>query len=248
MPVYFSHATSFCGAVWDPVRAAFGDIETVAFDQLGHGNAPKLETPVHWSQFGRHILDVTDPGGVGVGHSMGAAALAMAQIEDPDRFKALVLIEPVMFPGPYKREDRNQMSDTALRRRMQFESRSEAVEHFRGRGAFEGWDEAALEGYVRCGLVGEGPVTLACDPEVEADIYRGSRDHDTWERLGQIEIPVLVMSGEHSTTISPRMARDQADQFPRAGLEVVEGAGHFLPMEMPGLVAERVQRMVEAVN
>jgi pimeloyl-ACP methyl ester carboxylesterase len=60
--------------------------------------------------------------------------------------------------------------------------------------------------------------------------------------------PVLLMSGETSDTISPAFARSQAAQFRRAGLEVVPDVGHFLPMVDPGLVAERVQRLVETVQ
>jgi pimeloyl-ACP methyl ester carboxylesterase len=247
MTIYFSHATSFCGAVWDPVLADFGDVETMAWDQPGHGGGPDLRPPVDWRTFGEYALDVTRPGGIGVGHSMGAAALAMAQAADPGRFRALVLVEPVMFPGPHERRD-NAMSEVALRRRREFESRDEAASNFRGRGAFAGWDEGAFEGYIRCGLVGDGPVRLACDPEVEADIYRGSGAHDTWDRLGDIDVPVLLISGELSETIPPDLAHEQASRFPRAGVEVVPGAGHFLPMERPELVAKRVRRLLESVG
>lgn len=245
MTVYFSHATSFCGAVWDPVRALL-DFETVAWDQPGHGLGPELEPPIDWRDFGEHVLEVTDPRSIGVGHSMGAAALAMAQIEDPDRFLALVLIEPIMFPGPWERRE-NEMSERAERRRREFSSREAAADSFRGRGAFVGWDEGAFQGYIRCGLVGDGPVRLACDPAVEADIYRGSGAHDTWEHLDAIEIPVLIMSGADSDTISPDFARAQAERFQRAGVEVVPDAGHFLPMERPDLVADRVRRFVQTL-
>lgn len=244
MTVYFSHATSFCGAVWDPVRADLADIETHAWDHPGHGSGPAVEIPIHWSLYGEYVLEVTEPGGIGVGHSMGAAALAMAQAADPHRFRALVLIEPIVFPPPYRREE-SEMSERASRRRQGFATRVEAAENFRGKGAFVGWDEAAFAGYIRCGLVGDDPVRLACEPAVEADIYRASGDHDTWEKLGEIEIPVLLMSGEHSDTISPGFAREQADRFPRAGVEIVPDTGHFLPMERPDLVAERVRRLVE---
>lgn len=247
MTVFFSHATSFCGAVWDPVRAGLADIETRAWDHPGHGSGPAVELPIHWSRYGEYVLDVTEPGGIGVGHSMGAAALAMAQSADPHRFEALVLIEPIVFPPPYRREE-SEMSERALRRRLEFPTRAEAAENFRGKGPFMGWDEAAFDGYIRCGLIGDDPVRLACEPEVEADIYRASGDHDTWEKLPHIDIPVLVMSGEHSDTISPGFAREQADQFARAGLEIVPDTGHFLPMERPGIVADRVRRLVEVTE
>jgi pimeloyl-ACP methyl ester carboxylesterase len=244
MTVYFSHATSFCAGVWNPVRARLDDVKTMAWDHPGHGVGPPIELPVDWRRFGEEVLDVTQPGGIGVGHSMGAAALAMAQAADPDRFKALVLIEPIILPGPHRRT-KSAMSEIALKRKRTFASRDEALANFRSRTLFAGWDADAFAGYIQCGFVGDGEVSLACSPEVEADIYRGSTAHDTWDRVGDIDIPVLVMSGEHSDTITPELARRQTALFPRAGLEVVPGAGHFLPMEMPWLVADRVRRFVE---
>lgn len=244
MTVYLSHATSFCGAVWRPIQSRISELDPIAWDFPGHGNGPPIDTPIAWESFGEYVLEVTEPGGIGVGHSMGAAALAMAQIIDPSRFRALVLIEPVIYPGQYSRSE-NEMSERALRRRRDYETRSEAAESFRERGAFVGWDPEAFEGYIDCGLIGDGPVSLACDPEIEADIYRGSGAHDTWDRLHSIEIPVLLLYGADSETITPDLARRQQARFSRAGLESVEAAGHFLPMQLPALVADRVRRIAE---
>ena len=246
MTVYFAHATSFCGGVWEPVVRRIQGVESVTWDFAGHGRGPTLDLPVHWSRFGEQVLDETEPGGVGVGHSMGAAAMLMAQLADPDRFRFLVLIEPIVFPGPHGRQE-HLLSEVAARRRSLFESREEARENWASKGAFAGWDPEALDAYVRCGLVGDGPVHLACDPEHEADIYRASNDHNTWERLGAIEIPVLVLAGELSDTTPPEFISRQAAQFPHAGLEIVPDTGHFLPMERPDLIAERVARVVQAV-
>lgn len=246
MTVYFSHATSFCGAVWDPVRALLDDLDTVAWDHPGHGRARPLAPPVDWEVFGRHVLEVTEPGGVGVGHSMGAAALAMAQIARPGQFRALVLIEPIVFPGPYRREGRESMAARAERRKATFESREAAARHLRGKGIFAGWVDEAFAGYIEGGLIGDREVRLACPPEVEADIYRAWRGHDTWERLGSIDVPVLIMAGGGSDTMTPEFAREQAARFPRAGVEIVTGTSHFLPMERPDVVAGRVRRLVEA--
>jgi pimeloyl-ACP methyl ester carboxylesterase len=246
MTVYFAHATSFCGSVWVPVTSELSGIECVTWDFAGHGKGPVLDLPVDWQRFGSQVLEETEPGGIGVGHSMGAAALTMAQLTDPDRFRFLVLIEPIIFPGPHQRVD--YMMSAASKRKRMFESRSVARDNFASRGAFADWVPSAIDGYVECGLIGDGVVELACDPEVEADIYRVSNLNDTWEHLGEIDIPVLILAGEESDTTPPEFARRQAAQFPKAGLEIVPGAGHFLPMTHPELVATRIHRLVETFH
>lgn len=245
MTVYLAHATSFCAGVWRPVISRLEGTHCVAWDFPGHGGGPRLHPPFTWEVFGNHVLEMTKPGGVGVGHSMGAAAMVMAELADPGRFRFLLLIEPIIFPGPHRREE-HQLSVVASKRKESFPSREEARKNFASRSAFSGWHPEAIDGYVECGLVGEGPVELACDPRVEAEVYRGSREHSTWDRLGEIETPSLVLAGEGSDTITPDLARAQAERLGSAGVEIVGGTGHFLPMERPDLVADRVRRLVEA--
>ncbi|MGA7281430.1 MAG: hypothetical protein WBZ40_06560, partial [Acidimicrobiia bacterium] len=63
--------------------SSLGELESVVWDFAGHGAGPDIDLPVDWSVFGGQVLDETKPGGVGVGHSMGGAALVMAQLADP---------------------------------------------------------------------------------------------------------------------------------------------------------------------
>jgi lipase len=246
--VSFAHATGFCGSVWNPVIGRLIDTDCVTWDFAGHGSGPSLDTPVDWTLFGSQVLDETRPGGIGVGHSMGAAAMLMAQLSDPRRFGFLVLIEPIVFPGPHQRLDAHPLSAITLRRKRTFDSREDARQNFESKSPFNTWDAEALGGYVQCGMMGDGPVELACDPEVEADIYIASNDHDTFEMLGEIEIPVLLLSGSNSDTTPPQVIRQQAAQFKRAGVEIVPEAGHFLPMEKPDVIAERIQRLVKILG
>lgn len=247
MLVYLAHATSFCGSVWRPVIEALEGIDCVTWDFAGHGSGPGLEPPVTWEVFGEQVLSETKPGGIGVGHSMGGTALVMAQLADPGRFRSMVLIEPIILPGPHGRHD-HLLTEIAIKRKPVFESREVARENFAARRAFGEWHPSALDGYVECGLIGDGPVELACRPEVEADIYRASNAHETWERLGEVEVPVLILAGETSDTTSPELARRQAGRFSRAGMEIVPRSGHFLPMERPLLVADRVRRLAGALG
>lgn len=136
------------------------------------------------------------------------------------------------------------MADIALKRKSVFDSRDEARANFVDKEAFASWHPDALEGYLEGGWSGDGPIEIACRPEVEADVYRGSTDHATWELLPAIEIPVLLMYGAESDTIDEALARDQEAQFQRAGIDFVDQTGHFLPMERPDLVADRVNRLL----
>lgn len=245
MTVYLAHATSFCAGVWRPVIDELEGIHTITWDFPGHGSGPRLRPPFGWEVFAERVLEVTRPGGIGVGHSMGAAALTMAELADPGRFRFLLLIEPIIFPGPYRRRE-HELSTVAAKRKSSFPSRQTARENFATRAAFSEWHPDAINGYVDCGLVGEEVVKLACDADVEAEVYRGSGAHDTWEHLGQLRVPALVLCGARSDTISEDLARSQAERMGGAGVEIVPDAGHFLPMERPRLVADRIRRLVEA--
>ncbi len=224
---------------------ALEGIPCVAWDFAGHGSGPPLDPPVDWRTFADQVLAETEPGGVGVGHSMGSAAMVMAQLLDPGRFRFLVLVEPIILPGPYGPLE-HPVIEVAAKRRRRFESREAAREAFAAKEPFSRWHPGALDGYVECGLVGEGPVELACPPELEAEIFRASTNHDTWDRLGEIEVPVLVLAGDEGYPLPPELFRNQAARFPRAGVEIVPGVGHFFPMEKPDLVAERIRRVVAA--
>ena len=245
MTVYLAHATGFCGAVWDPVVAGLGHDDVVAWDFPGHGLGPDIKSSLTWKVFGDYVLEMTEPGGIGVGHSMGAAALLMAQIADPRRFRALVLVEPIVFPPPHQRVD-HPLAAIAVKRKREFPDREAAYANFAERTAFARWDPRALRGYVDCGFVGSGPVRLACDPEIEAEIYQMSNQHDTWDHLEEVTIPTVVLAGQDTDTIKPDLARAQAARM-GGGVEIVPDAGHFLPMERPELVAMRASRMIGAV-
>ena len=155
------------------------------------------------------------------------------------------MIEPILLPPPFARRDTS-VARAAEKRRHAFPSLQEARTHLRSKAPFASWDELAFEGYLRDGFrpVGDGTgVTLSCRPEDEAEIYRTAFAHGAWSRLGEIGVPTLVMAGALSDTHDETFIRELASRFPSAGFEIVAGVGHFLPMERPDLVADRVRRL-----
>lgn len=93
-------------------------------------------------------------------------------------------------------------------------------------------------------------MTLACKPAVEADHYFGLV---RWLHgaLGDLHVPATVIAGADSDTPMPGQAvpffKELAGHL--GGLEAFEavpGGTHFLPMEAPALVADRVTAAIEA--
>lgn len=68
-------------------------------------------------------------------------------------------------------------------------------------------------------------------------------DYDLIPPLRRVEVPTLVMHGEHDF-IPVELAELAAAAVPGAHLEVLSGLGHFACLEAPRLVADLVTRFV----
>lgn len=246
------HATGFCKEVWKPVVAELRSLghrqSVVLWDQPGHGHTRLREGNIDWWDAGHESFEVV--GGrprpvTGVGHSSGGAALAMAEISRPGTFEQLLLFEPIVFPPPYGPFE-SDLYHATLRRRDEFDSHRSAMKHLRTKPAFATWDERALSAYVEGGLErGEnGHWRWRCRPQVEADYYRSAGMHRAWERLGEIEAPVVLVAGEHSDTHGLDFLEAQAARFRQAEVEVVPGLGHLFPMEDPAKTARVIDHHV----
>jgi pimeloyl-ACP methyl ester carboxylesterase len=56
---------------------------------------------------------------------------------------------------------------------------------------------------------------------------------DAWERLAEIRVPTLVLSGDADRLIPPANSRRLAEAIPGARLVLVPDAGHCFPLERP---------------
>ena len=171
------------------------------------------------------------------GHSLGATSSLLAAGAQPQRARAMVLLEPVLFDPAEVGRDRASpaLVRNALRRRESFPDRAAACAAYRGRGAFETWSEAQLADYVTAGFreTGEREVRLACRPEWEALTY-ARHDYDAWGALAALRCPIWLYAGVEQSCVGAQ-ARTLGGS-PGLSLEVVPEATHFLPMERPDLV------------
>jgi pimeloyl-ACP methyl ester carboxylesterase len=185
---------------------------------------------------------------VGWGHSMGAVTTLRLALRQPERFQALVLIDPVLFPRyftylwePIYRLGLayrlHPLARGALKRRGSFDSQSTMYANYRRKPVFQHLSDAALQDYVQalgCPLP-DGRVKLCYPGSWEARIYvTGVRaDLELWRGLPHLKPPLLIIRGEQSDTFWEKTGRLVLRQLPSARVCTIPDAGHLVALERP---------------
>lgn len=253
----FVHATGFHARCWDGVIRELPDAHALALELRAHGRSER-RPPYDWETFASDVvavlreLDLRDV--VGVGHSMGGYCIAAAAALEPERFRSLVLVDPVIFdPETLKLRQAASGHPAAggvRRRKNDFASPEAMFERFRGREPYAAWREDVLRDFCTYGLLpapeGEG-YTLACPPDVEAGIYEQSSAQQIAALLPRIQAPVTVLRARERDGASPFPNFSTSPTWPQLAAHLPRGRdvylpewSHFLPMEAPELVARYV--------
>lgn len=252
-----AHATGFHAMVWQPMAAALtSHYHCWALDYRAHGRSTApAGGRFAWGGFGHDTEAVVDALGLkgagGVGHSMGGAALVMAELARPGTFRGLVLFEPIIIPADIERpEGPSLMVEAARRRRSVFASRDEAYENFASKPPLDVLTPEALRAYVDGGFADteDGMVMLRCQSEHEARVYEMGGEHDTFTRLDQLKLPVLVLGTTPEPFGPSAFAERVADAIPNGSYRCIEGIGHFGPLRDPALIAGLVDDFFAAIS
>lgn len=239
-------------AICFPPRALWGDQRPPRELRQWHVLADDLLCAFDRWNMGEIIL---------VGHSFGGIASMLATIKEPERFRALVMLDPTILPRELldwlkTAAEQDALGQTplvrgALRRRRLFESRDLAFARFRDRPHFADWSDEALRLYVDHGLrecSNRSGYELAWS--VEWEVYYYSTVYQrVWEDLPKLEslLPVLIIRGGASDTF------DQAGQeavqrlVPSATINVIDGQGHLFPQSAPDETGALIRSWLGAV-
>lgn len=225
--LHFMPGNGFCGGVYWPFLRRFLPGESAGpgcglflHDIEGHGDS---EAPAHFSGIGavaRRVPLVAREQGIddgraliGMGHSFGAALTLKIAADNPGMFRALVLLDPIMFTPPLwvgmramAALGQHPMVKGTLRRRREWPSREEAIARLRGRGIYQGWGDDALASFVDYATRDhQGRRVLCCPPALEAEIY--ARPVYPWPALRKVGLPILYLHGASSYPFFPASAR-----------------------------------------
>ena len=212
-----------------------------------------------WDAIADDLLRFLDERGlaqvIGVGHSLGAVATMIAARRQPERFRAVALIEPVFLPPhvlaavqahPQMAAERPFVL-AALRRRDRWPSRDEAFARFRDKAVFANWSDEALWDYVNDGLRDDpatGEVVLRYSRQWEARFY-SRPPTNVWDELPGLGVPTLAVRGTQSDTLYPEAWALWQNVQPAATFVEMDGVGHMLTAEAPADTAAVIHHWLQ---
>jgi pimeloyl-ACP methyl ester carboxylesterase len=197
---------------------------------------------------------------LGVGHSLGAVVTLRSALQAPQNFRALVLLDPVIFPPIIIHGWRlvkylglgyalHPLIPVARTRRRFFENLDVINSAYRGKKVFRYINDEYLKIMIN-GLVKPSPnagYELAYSPEWETQIYYTgvSTDEDLWQNLPNLKIPTLIIRGAETDTFYPSTAARIKRVRPETQVVTVGRATHLVPLEKPAEVAEIIIDFLE---
>jgi pimeloyl-ACP methyl ester carboxylesterase len=249
-----AHATGFHGRAYGALaRALGGRFDVWALDHRGHGATP---APPDWDADWHGFADdataaarrvAATHGEVpmfGFGHSLGGSTLLLTAHRLVGVFTGLVLFEPIVFPPEMAGQlHEGPLVRGARRRRRQFASHAAAIANYAAKPPLRAFDPEALDDYVSGGFrpvdpaAPDGPVTLCCEPDFEAETFLAGWRQDVWPLLPAIATPTVVVSGIDDGSAPARMAAAVAERLPNGSYAPHDELDHMGPFTHPAAVA-----------
>lgn len=227
------HAGIADSRMWEPQRRSFAATHTVLLVDLpGFGNSAVESNPVSYRGA---VAEALDASGIEraalVGTSLGGRVALELALESPERVTALVLVGAGLDGHDWSQE---------------IEAFGEAEEAALARGDLE----AAVALNVDLWVVGPRRSADEIDPavrelvvEMQRDAFRLGEGHEDLrevrldppasQRLGEVAVPTLVLTGDEDVADIHAIAERLAGGIPGAQRATIAGAAHLPNLERP---------------
>jgi pimeloyl-ACP methyl ester carboxylesterase len=208
----FIHGAGFSGECFSHQLAAFAD--AIAPDLPGRSTPGEPDSIAAFADFIAEHIEREGLREVALcGHSMGGAVALELVLRRHPAVRAAVLLDsgarlrvaPAIFE----------------RLRADFEDGARFVAGFFFADPTPERMEWAVDAMLRTGQSQTLRDFEACD------------GFDALERLGEIGVPLLALTGEHDKMTPPKYAQSLTDRVPGAQTRILAGAGHFAMVERP---------------
>jgi 3-oxoadipate enol-lactonase len=219
--------------MWDAQVPALAEHwRVIRFDTRGHGRSPVPDGPYTVADLAEDVLALVD--GLGVdqfaygGLSLGGAIGQQLAADEPDRIRSLVLCcTAARFGEPSGWHERAS--------RVRAEGTGWLVDASRGRWFTPEFpDRAPAEAERLLSMLRETP------PEGYAGCCEALAEFDGRPRLGEIQAPTLVVSGEHDPATPPDLGAELAERIGDSDLLVVPRSAHLANVEQAEVVTPAI--------
>lgn len=233
--VLMLHCTLAHSGAWTGLAETLGRA-ALAFDMPGHGKSGAPDPGRDYqAQCLDAALDFLTGGAMDlIGHSFGATVALRLAAERPDLVRRLVLIEPVFFAAA-KGTAAYDAHKADLR---PFIDALEAGEPERAARIFTGmWGAGVAWEDMRAAQRQVLTAQIHIIPAQDAALFHDNAGLLAPGRLESLRAPVLLLEGGASPAIIGAISEALARRLPNARRQVIEGAGHMLPITHPDAVA-----------
>lgn len=262
-PLHFLHANGYPPECYEPLLELLQKQHHVfgmKLRPLWDGTKP--EDLDNWHPLSDDLLRFLSDRGpdsvIGVGHSIGGIVTLRAAIRDPKKFRALILLDPVLFIPSFLigwnilraiglGEKTHPLIAGAKKRRRTFDNLETVFRGYRTRPIFRYMSDDSLRTFIK-GITkpkSDGTYELVYSPEWEARIYlTGLRDFDLWRELPKLAVPTLIIRGAETDTFLEKAERLVKKKNPKIQVVTMQKATHILPLEHPQEVAGLINNFI----
>ncbi len=228
----FLHYWGGSARTWHPVIARLApSAHCVAIDHRGWGTSSAPAHGYATADLADDALAVISDLGLDdyivVGHSMGGKVAQLLATRRPLGLRGLVLVAPAPARPAVVPEA------VLAGMRAAYASRESVIATLDGVLRHAPLDDALREQVIEDSLAGA--------PAAKEAWPAHTMGEDVSDGLDRIEVPVLVLTGEHDRVEPAELMRSHVvAHIPGATLEVVPGSGHLMPLERPDELSARI--------
>lgn len=238
-PVLFVHGISGSWQNWLENLPHFARrYRAIALDLPGFGASPMPDWDIDMPAYGRVLHDFCEKLGIEgatiVGNSMGGLIAAEAATAMPGRFEKLVLVSAAGIINTWSPEERAVATAWAWKTfGPHFADRGRwIVTHPRARQIVFG-PFLRYPNRLRADLLFEQIRSGLERAEGFGEALHAVIRHDIRERLGEIEMPTMIVWGQSDRVVPMGAALSYHRRIPHSRLEIFERTGHVPQLERP---------------
>ena len=259
----FCHGNGYSAAMFNYYYERLNtDYRVLGLDFLNHGNSQSRLDFSGWHFYTDQLLALMThlglSGVIGIGHSMGGAALIQAGYRRPDLFHLSIGLDPIVLDllGIMLRWSfLNPLARKARKRKRSFKSRQALEKIFEKHPLTRSWHRRDLADYLNsCFRPEGGHIVLSCTPEAEAKNF-STPEYRTLRYACRLSIPFHYVLADDSGIPSEKTTRKISRKnknafFYRRG---EQGIGdpvltHHFPFEEPEWTLDTIKNIIQGQN